>query len=232
MVRLNMAVKYTVVIAIPIAIIFLVSCTGVEEKTKEIAAEPNLTAEKLVSEEPAVSEPSCTAGWQCLDSDIKAYRLENCSFVQQKECPSGCGNGTCIIKTCTPGWKCKGEYYKGYQTEGCEWIKKTKCEFGCDNAECQNASVEEETGEGAVIVPTYDILVIGESKTFTINEQEHTLSIFNIGDDGVQISLDDKKSPWMTDNSNYTAFGVTVLVKDIFFQSYPGGKKEITYRIN
>ena len=231
--RLISLTRAIILSAIIIFIIFIIGCAKVEEKAGEAAAELNGTAEEPLNPEPITETVSCTPEWQCLDSKTKAYQLENCSYTQQKECPSGCGNGTCIVKTCVPGWKCKGDYYKGYQIESCEWIKKSKCEFGCENASCRNASIEGDTmsEEETVAVPTYETLVMGETKAFTINDQEHNLSIFNIGEEGVQIYLDSKRSPWLTEDSNYSAFGVTVNIKDVFFQSYPGGKREITYRV-
>lgn len=231
--RFNVILRGFFLIAILGFFIFLFGCVKQEKENSNLTAETNLTAEGIVAEELIVPEPTCVEGWQCLNAKTKAYQLKNCSNTQEKECSNGCSNGICTVKTCTTGWKCKGDYYKGYQLESCEWIKKTKCEFGCEKAECLNASAEQEISaeEETVIVPTYETLVIGETKTFTFNDQEHNLSIFNIGDEGVQIYLDSKKSPWLTEDSNYSAFGVVVNIKDVFFQSYPGGKREITYNI-
>lgn len=179
----------------------------------------------------------CVPGWKCSDSKTKAYQLENCSYMDAKTCPLGCANNTCnVAELCTPGWKCKGDYYRGYQTEGCDWIKKTRCDNGCVNATCSDTPIEpvEETAtaeEEPAPVITYSILSMGQIATITANEAEHNLSIYNIGEEGVIIDLDGKKSAWLTDNSNYTSNGVKIIVDSVLFQNYPGGKKEISYRI-
>ena len=50
---------------------------------------------------------SCNPRWGCISSIYKAYQLENCSWVEKKECELGCMEGQCkIAKTCTRGYKC------------------------------------------------------------------------------------------------------------------------------
>ncbi len=183
----------------------------------------------------------CIAGWKCIDKKIKAYRLANCSFVDRKECPLGCVNDTCRkSEVCTAGFKCKGEYFRAYQSESCAWLLKTKCEYGCLDGQCKNSTssssannteTAQTTTTTTIVTETYETLKMGEPKTYTAGGITHNLSIYNIEVSQVQISIDGKKSEWLPDNSNYTNSGITIFVKDIYFQSYAGGRREITYKM-
>jgi len=204
-----------------------------DQKTTESSESGRITTEEAAGE--------CSAGWKCIDKKIKAYRLDNCTFVDRKECPLGCFNDTCRkSEVCTAGFKCKREYYRAYQSESCAWLQKTKCEFGCQDGKCKNSTSASsanntETAQAAttptMVIETYQTLKMGEPATYTASGIDHNLSIYNIDVGQVQIIIDGKKSEWLTDNSNYTSSGITMFIKDIYFQSYAGGRREITYKM-
>ncbi|MBU0460676.1 MAG: hypothetical protein KKH52_02950 [Nanoarchaeota archaeon] len=215
------------IIVVGVAILyFLLSGNGIDPL--EVVANDTITLNQTIT----TPTETCNASWQCLDENTKAYQLENCSYTQESACSAGCENGSCIIETCAPGWKCKGEYYRAYQSDTCAWVNKVKCDFGCLNATCQNETVTETTTEEAPAAPTSNLLKMGEIFNVTSGGNYYTLAIYNIGAEGVQLSINGKSSPWISDNTNYTSGSLTILVKDVYFQPYSGGKQEITYLIN
>ena len=212
--------------------ILLISCS-VDEEVNSII-ETNETPS--INEE--VEETECTASWKCVDNKIKAYQLSNCTLIDHRKCPLGCENNTCKeAEVCEAGFKCKGDYYRAYQLESCDWLEKTKCEYGCNisSNECNEEPEESETqAEVAPEEPviTYHNLKLGETKSHSLGGTEYTLSIYNIDDSQVQISINGKRSNWIEERANYTTQGITIEVKGIYFQSYAGGKKEIDYLIS
>tara|TARA_Y100000310_G_C20594998_1_gene770054 strand:+ start:394 stop:1062 length:669 start_codon:yes stop_codon:yes gene_type:complete len=218
------------VLLLLMGLVFLISCSGSEE-----VDQPEINLSEVIDEPAIITKTECITGWKCIDNDVKAYQLENCSFTERKECPLGCVNDTCKASdVCESGFKCKGEYYRAYQSESCAWLQKEKCEYGCNESVCNSepivvAPVEE---EAEVVVQADEIITMGQTKTHSINGIGYNLSLYNIEAGQVQISINGKRSEWLTDYTNYTGSGITILIKDIYFQSYPGGRKEITYEIS
>jgi len=247
-------VKYQLLIAAGIIVIFILLAAGCEtideselNATEAGAVEDGASGteqeitEGTESGQVTTEESGCSAGWKCIDKKIKAYRLDNCSFVDRKECPLGCFNDTCRkSEVCAAGFKCKSEYYRAYQSESCAWLEKTRCDYGCLDGKCKNSTSSTSTNNTetaqttttpTIVIETYETLKMGEPKTYSASGIDHNISIYNIDASQVQISIDGKKSEWLTDNSNYTNSGITVYIGDIYFQSYAGGRREITYRI-
>jgi len=219
--------KKTVLLCI--VLILLVGCSGVED-VEQIDVEV-----KQEDSAEIVTETECTAGWKCKDNNIKAYQLENCSFINQKECPLGCINDTCkASEVCEAGFKCKGEFYRAYQSESCTWLQKKKCEYGCNESVCNSEPIVEvvEEEEAEVTVQANENIKMGETKTHTIGEVDYNFSLYNINDGQVQILINGRRSEWLDEGSNYSNSGALVIIKGIYFQSYPGGKKEIEYTIS
>ncbi len=191
--------------------------------------------ETLPEAEIIIQPPSaCNASWKCISSSTKAWQLENCSFAQRAECPLGCENDACKKgSTCIAGFKCKGSQVKGYQTESCAWISETKCEYGCLDAEClpkpnvtASTPIVEEVQ--AATPPPKPVLNLGE----TVEVGGKKLSIHQIESGQVQLAVDGKKSSWLAEGSTYTSGSLVITVHEIFFQSYGGGKKQISYSIS
>lgn len=178
---------------------------------------------------PAPSTP-CTAGWACLSSSTKIYRLENCSFAERVDCKFGCVNDECRKpSTCPAGFKCDGQYYKGYQLEDCSWISKSKCEWGCENAECLPQPNETTTttaspatttaAETAPPPPKATTLKAGETGTFKIGGVEHTIKIYNLEGSRARLEVDGQRSDWVEEGKRVTfANGITIKVAEILLR--------------
>ena len=232
---------------------FLFSCQLPVKETNnslsEILPTPNdlsSTPDDLPSTAKDLLSTACTEGWACLDSTQKIHRLANCSFAQRETCKFGCFNDTCKpALICTSGFTCKNNLERGYRLEDCSWTSRSKCEFGCKEGVCVPKSNEsEETssasamGSGAQSSSSlpqlnYPTLKIGEKTAITVGEREYNLSIYILEPEKVKLQLDTFKSNWITDGGNYTFgfAGVNIFIRGIFFQSFEGGKREITYEV-
>ncbi len=231
----------------------LLGCTRVEinettetgliiesENTSPVAGEAVRT---MRTSPGTVSVPSsCTPGWRCISSSVKAYQVENCSLTTRETCKLGCLNDSCKKPaTCTAGFKCKGQYYKGYQLEDCSWTSTTKCEWGCENVQClpqpnetSAASTSTTMGESTAVParPSSPILKAGETVNVTVDGVGHPLRIYSLTQEYVQFELDGKKSERLKLGQSFTFFnGITITLVDIYLQSYAGGKQEVEYRV-
>ena len=186
---------------------------------------------------------TCSGQWLCISSMTKAYRYDNCSIGQRSGCTLGCINGTCkAASTCVSGFKCRNQLVVGYQTESCSWIKETRCDWKCENAECivkpANASneTEEETVSTTVPAapppPPWYYLKVGEVHIVTVADIEHNMSIFMIEEGQVRLKVDAQVSEWITEGQSYNfREGVVIAVKEILFQAYSGGKRQMGYMV-
>ena len=77
---------------------------------------------------------SCTPGWICVNSSMRAYRRSDCSLSNYTYCAGGCSNRQC--NACTEAWICSDPYHKAYQTRGCSLMNITTCTCGCSNGAC------------------------------------------------------------------------------------------------
>lgn len=199
-----------------------------EEAPKEAVPSP----EALPESSPLLG--ACNASWKCISSSTKAWQLENCSFAQRVECPLGCEDNACRKgSTCIAGFKCKGSQVRGYQTESCAWISETKCEYGCLDAEClpkPNVTASTSIVEEVPVAPPPPKPVLNLGETVEVGGKK--LSIHQIESGQVQLAVDGKRSDWLTEGSTYTSGNVVITVHEIFFQSYEGGKKQISYSLS
>ena len=240
-----------------VSLIFLFSCQPSLTVTKETISDisqDNITVNSQLppantplpsGQEPQPSSPQfstqCTDGWVCLTSTQKLHRLANCSFAERENCKFGCFNDSCKpAPVCTSGFKCKNKLEKGYQLEDCSWISRTKCNFGCQDAVCvPESNVTDAPSDSGTAspappaAPSYPMIAVGERKVITVGEKEHNLSIYLLEPDQVKLQLDVFKSEWILEGGNYTfgSAGVTFTIKGIFFQSFEGGKREVTYEV-
>ncbi len=233
------------ILSLFILALLLLSCA---EKTKateplELEGEPSAippeeetqsaTAEVSTNETTTAPTPSgpCQAGWVCLSSSSKIYRLDNCSFAQRVDCKFGCLNDECKKpELCTPGFKCAGEHYTGYQLEDCSFISKTKCEWGCENAEClpqpnetttasASTTSSSTTAETASPPPKATSLKAGETGTFKLGGIEHTIKIYNLEGTRVRLEVDGQRSDWVDEGKKVTfASGLTIKVAEILYR--------------
>lgn len=233
-----------------LALFFLVGCVSKTEQpalpendsllSEEELSLPNETNELIPASLPA---GACTPGWACISGQLKAYRTENCTFVQRRECPLGCQNDTCRASSvCEQGFKCLDERRVGYQTLVCTWDHVKECPAGCVNGDClpENATVQNATETPALQQPeeapapppdTSKSLRPGEQAIVENDGEEYVLEIYILEEGRVRLSLDGAKSDWLEEGNSFTARGITVTVKEILFQSYGGGTREIRYTI-
>jgi len=224
----------------------LVSCTqqsGQRSGNLQKAAE-NISGE-ILEETAELPSGECEPHWGCISSSTKAYQTEDCSWIERKECPLGCFNGTCRQgNTCEPGFKCKDENTKGYQTEVCHWSNEKECPWGCSERECnpkpenytenQTAEDEDETGEEEAAAPQKNIKLLDTGDTHTIAYEglDYELSVYLIEEERTKLKLGEQKSDWLEENSTFThSSGLKVTVESVFFQAYQGGKKAVEYTI-
>jgi hypothetical protein len=237
-----------------VLLLFLVGCTeeitdSLDENFTEDTLVTNQENESIEEEVKNTEEGECTPHWDCIGPKYKAYQIEDCSWTQKKECTLGCFDGDCkAAKTCDSGFKCMDNNTKAFQNSGCFWSKEVDCDWGCVNAKCnpmpENATnvsetnlteeVEDFVEEVVVVIPkdTSSILKSGEKALVEINSDQYELSIYNLESDRVKLMINNQKSDWLVENSNYTfSVGIKVNVKEIFLQTYEGGKQQITYTI-
>ncbi len=235
----------------------LLGCT--EELDKELEVEDIVTGESQTAarerapaqldETPegavTVSEvvTPCTAGWKCMSSRKKIYQLANCSFGERIDCPLGCENDACVVRTetCDSGFMCKDDFTIAFQTESCSWIRETECEWGCEDGECRleaesvaeqvdepSSAVDEEEQEERIQLST---LRMGESTTVEVDGVEHSISLYLIQAGEVKMKIDDERSEWMNEGDSFSYDGVTIVVEEILFQSFDGGIRQVGYRV-
>ncbi len=187
--------------------------------------------EALANETAAVTAPSgpCQASWVCLSSNAKIYRYENCSFGKREDCKLGCVNDECKKpSTCPAGFKCNGQHYTGYQLEDCSWINQVKCEWGCENAECLPEPNETTTAGPAssssaaaetAPAPTVQALKAGETGTFQVNEEQHTIKIYNMEESRARLEVDGQRSDWVNEGDSVTfASGVKIKLFTVLYR--------------
>lgn len=208
---------------------------------------PDETAQHMETNIENTETPlsDCTVGWSCIDFRHRANRLKNCTVTKVETCPVVCDAGRCLSRarsnvTCTPGFKCKGEFLKGYQMEGCDWTSETKCEYGCSNNTCQpKPNITESTSTTGSnnaqpeepIIPTY---IISQGQTIEIDVQgtPAVLKVYNLEDSRVRFMLDSFRSDWLAEGQSHTfPQGLKINVKEIYFQSYQGGRREVRYSL-
>jgi len=235
-------------------ILFTLSCTveesAMNESQEDLEAEERTGESDLVVEEEQQTEGMCTPNWICISRDFKMYQDENCVTSQKKKCTLGCINGTCkAAKICASGFKCRDDFTRGFQNEGCQWTDDVKCDWGCDNNKClpmpenatlvnetvdvENVTVEEEVVEEEAVIESIFTVSIGEEKTINVNSVEYSISVYNIEADQARLNVNDRRSGWLKENQNFT-YGseLIIYIKEILFQSFPGGKKTVGYTIN
>jgi hypothetical protein len=151
----------------------------------------------------------------------------------RQDCKFGCKNNTCApAPVCTSGWNCDGNYYRGYRLESCEFTKKEKCDFGCTEGECIAESVKNATVEVAEPVVeqktvSATILNLGE----TIILKNHNVSIYAIDSEQVMLSVDGKKSKFLKPGETFIRNDLSMVIEEIYFQSFNGGKRMISYSV-
>lgn len=236
--------KIFFILALIFLTFFLLSCKPLE-KPPEIE---NITEEENLTIPSEVTGP-CPPGWKCISKWTKAYQYENCSWSPARlECPLGCLNNTCVLgKTCPSGFKCLDENRLAYQTEDCLFINIKKCEWRCQNDEClplpeNYTETLNQTNETLVEVPPTPVieapkeeihkLSFGQTEVIEVNGKKYNLSLYNLEPDRVIIALDNFQSGWLFDQGNFTfSVGITIFIREILFQSYAGGTREVSYVI-
>ncbi len=210
-----------------------------EVSTNDSVPEDNVPEGTIVTNVSAPGE--CDAGWKCISSSMKAYRQEDCSFGERVQCPLGCFNDTCrAASTCSSGFKCINDHRKGYQTEACNWINDVECPGGCQDGECllynETAAqqAQQETAQAAADAPPPDTsrtLSMGEQEVVEINEQEHIISLYILEASRTKFSIDGFKTDWLEEGNSILIRGLNLTIKEILFQSYPGGAQQVRYTI-
>jgi hypothetical protein len=244
---------------IVIVSIFIVGCNSVDEGTEGNETE-GVTVDNVEGGESGGEATLCTPGWKCVNAKDKRYQTSNCSWNKEViNCPLGCKDNECNKgKVCSAGFGCKNNYTKAYRLEGCTWNNEKECHWGCEDGACvvapENSSLEdapyyeqiegiapvvEETNDTGTEETTvkesieYGTLVINEKSAVSVGGVEHNISLYLIEDGEVKIMMDNSKSDFLTEGESFTfGNGITVNVHEIFFQAYPGGKKEVTYTIS
>src|SRR3989344_5610268 len=217
--------KKEIIIGIVIIISLLIlGCTSLIQESKE--GNESSKGDRLDVTETG----TCTSAWKCIDKKFKGLQSENCSFSDKIECPLGCRNDTCVAgEVCEPGFKCKNANTVSFQDSACQWSKRKDCEFGCVDGECNlkpNETIIEPTtednSEPASILKAGEIKIIGGNN----------LSLYFVEEERVKLLINDRKSDWLKEGENYTyREEITINVVNIFFQSYAGGKQEISYMV-
>ena len=233
--------------ALFILLIFLFSCTtktisenNASQKTAVMNdTQLNETNQTLLNQEINMNTTGCTAHWKCLSSSTKIYLLANCSFGQRQVCKFGCTNDTCSpAPVCSPGFGCSGQYYKGYQLEDCTFTSLTRCEYGCENAECKVEPNETTSTPPPSVVenspprPVMRTLQMGQVDEVSVGGVKHNVSLYFLTVSQAKIQVDTLRSSWLKpgDTASF-ANGMTIVLGDILFQSFPGGKQEVEYRV-
>ena len=214
-----------------ITTLFLVSCTLIEQDANE-------TTNKMITLSNGTKIAACVPHSGCISSIYKAYQLENCSWVDRKECALGCVEGECkAAQTCTRGYKCHGTRKRGLQIESCEWIIEEDCLYGCENAEClpkpNVTEVVEEVVEEDLALPlekTY-LLPEGAEDLIEYEGNEYVLGIRILEIDRVRLNIDGKRTDWLKEDDSVVRGGINVTIVDILFQPYEGGTRAISYKI-
>ncbi len=224
-----------VVVLLVILLFLLVGCKSIGEASRFDVSDDEIIEEADV----------CISGWQCISKWKKSYLQEDCNWTDETECILGCVNGTCRKgKTCDSGWSCIDGSKFGFLTEACLWINVKKCEGGCINEICLQESnktefnnskintgtkiTKEEVPVEQVFTLYQNVITVGE-----INGERHNLSIYLLEAGRAKIKMDDEKSDWLADGESFT-YGneLTITLKEILFQPYPGGTRTVTYTIS
>ncbi|HLC81846.1 MAG TPA: hypothetical protein VJH68_04265 [Candidatus Nanoarchaeia archaeon] len=181
------------------------------------------------------SEGPCPGRFICLSYLVSAYQDENCQITNRTTCETECAEGLCQekeIKICVSGFKCRNNLERGFQREDCRWEKKEKCEFGCNISanKCFNAStapvaiISEQ--EKTVSRSAYPVLALGQ----VLELANGNLSIYVLEAERVQLRLGQQKSGWLQEGDSIIfKNGLTVTVREILFQAYAEGKKQVVY---
>ena len=232
-------------------ILLLISC---EEETPAI--ETTTTPDAA---EPVVAPlAACAEKWICINKTVSAHLNANCRGNNQTIWTE-CLDGTCKIEEidiCSAGFKCKNSNERGFQLEDCSWERKENCEFGCDfeSNKCfatnqtpiinltinktvkVNTTINSTTNSSSNTTNTskvaYPTLKLGE--TVTVNDRN--LSIYILEPERVRVKLNQYKSDWLADGENHL-FNLTqgltrIYIREILFQPYEGGKRQISYEVN
>lgn len=200
-----------------------------------------VTNESVLNNTIINSAGACTPQWRCISSQLKAYQLANCSFTSKLKCPLGCFNDSCrVAETCTPGFGCVNDHIKGYQMESCQWASQTNCDWKCENGECvpkpenytEPESAATSTEPAASASPPRYSLAAGSIDNITVGGIGHSISIYAIEPARVRIVVDDLRSDWATEGSTITfSNGVTLVIKEILFQSFSEGQRKVVYTV-
>ncbi len=224
-----------------VVFLFLLGCSFLEKEPEEVVVPDNAS---VPVSEPVPEVPSvCSEGWTCVSNRTRAFQHVDCTTVSSQECKLGCINGTCATKVCTLGFKCMTSVTRGYQQGDCSWISKQKCEFGCKNGNC--TTEEEQQAVDAVAAAATPApqpqaaspapqLKVGESVNVSVGEnQTYQLRIYILDRERVKFQLGDLKSDWLTPGQSFRfAYGTTVELVDIYFQTHEGGLKAAEYRVS
>ena len=227
-------------IGLLISLLLIAGCEEEIRKTNTTGENlANNTDESSDDEEPLPQIPpkpgDCPGKFICISSIVSAYQDTNCKITNRTTCKTECGTeGICKekeIKICTPGFKCRSQQERGFQREDCAWDKKEKCEFGCNTVtnKCANQSSAVIPAPNITAVPkTADpIITFGE----TVEISAGNLSIYLLEPGRVQLKLNSKRSDWIEEGQNYTFPDATISIKEILFQAYDGGKKQVVYTV-
>jgi hypothetical protein len=200
-----------------------------DERQQEDVAE---VQEILTIETPA---DECVADWICLDDDNRGYQLGNCSIQETKACVLGCVNGTCRVgKICEAGFKCTSETRKAYQSEGCVWTAKSNCDWKCEDGKCVE---KPENYTESVPVETVKVetglvrLAIGQKSGAVVEDANYTIELYNIEPGRVQLKINGDRSDWIFEGNNYTYSTLILEIKEVLFQNFANGLKEVAYEV-
>ncbi len=224
---------------IVLVFLFIVGCSSSEPEFEEDSIAENVSVPEPVVEPPKV----CTEGWICLNNESRAFQYVDCTTVSMKECGLGCVNGTCVTKTCSIGFKCMTSVTRGYQQADCSWMSKQKCEFGCHERNCtteEEQQAVEAAAAAAAPAPQPQAaspapqLKMGETINVSVGEnQTYQLRIYILDRERVKFQFGDLKSDWLTPGESFRfAYGTTVELVDIYFQTHEGGLKAVEYKVS
>ena len=186
--------------------------------------------------------------WKCVSSRFKAYQSADCNFTQKTECRLGCEDGACrLAPICERKFKCKTKNVKALQTENCLWVGEVKCKAGCVEGKCNPESeingaenLTEEIDEVAddeiveekvATEPAEEIfrLNFAEEATIKLNGVDYVIQVYNIESGRVKLKVNGVASNWIYEGDNVMMAegNVLIVVKEVLFQAYFGGKQEV-----
>ena len=75
----------------------------------------------------------------------------------------------------------------------------------------------------------YETLDMGSKLELTLDSKNYTIMIYNMDEEQVKLRINGKNTGWLKQNESAKLGSKQIWVKELYYQGYGGGTKQVSY---